>query len=296
MSDQGPKVLLAGMHFENNNFTRQLRNMGCQVFWWSASNPRRAMPAFCDAVLIAKCQISHEAHKLAKDTYISRGKPVFIADHSFSTVRERISNWLTYYQPVLSNDGGFQSPLVLKAGTNQVLPNKVLDQEVVSTLFLNTNQKETSMSAVEPHRGRIKGQANPKYSKDERKKFRRRLKELLLDGMLNRDELCAQLTKDGFKAPGGLPLTRQTVQSQCNHMGRIARVHRSPKQQRVVEQVESTMRSDSVGTTVNGTTVPQVSRDVGTNKRETEQAMMDLILEAELTPEQKVAMLKGLRT
>lgn len=87
------KVLIAGMQKPENQFKRALeRYPNVQIFW---TNPDPGLyNQDCDAVVIAKCMISHRKFWDVKDTYAKLGKPVFIADHSFSSIKERFEKFL----------------------------------------------------------------------------------------------------------------------------------------------------------------------------------------------------------
>lgn len=88
------KILLAGMHTTPNQFTRGIQNFGCHWVHWHGSSTREEMPTNCDAVVIAKCQISHAAFWKAKDAYLGMKKPMFISSHSFAEISSTLQQWL----------------------------------------------------------------------------------------------------------------------------------------------------------------------------------------------------------
>ncbi len=121
-----------------------------------------------------------------------------------------------------------------------------------------------------------------KYSLEDRKAIRKRIKQLIVDEkILSRETLCERLTAEGFTAPDGGPLKVQTVQSQCNYLGKVARItagyRRNPLHQ----------RPEFVG--------PEPTRVKQKHSESDRDVMTDLILGANLSPEKKIAMLKGLR-
>lgn len=83
-----PRVLVCGGHVRDNNFTRNVEDLGCTVDWHDA-RAGKPFPKFADAAVIAKFQCSHQGMWDVKQAYLKQNKPVFIADHSFSTIRER---------------------------------------------------------------------------------------------------------------------------------------------------------------------------------------------------------------
>lgn len=96
----GPRVLLAGMHTIPNQFTRALEAIGVRVEWFGGEdgNTRRSFPRFCEAVVIAKCQLSHKYFWEIKEAYGTQHKPVFIADHSYSTIRSAVEQWVAEWK------------------------------------------------------------------------------------------------------------------------------------------------------------------------------------------------------
>jgi hypothetical protein len=96
----GPRVLVVGGHIEDNQFVRNARALGCQVIWHNG-NPGKSFPHFCEALICAKYQLSHEGFWSAKAAY--KDKPTFIADHSWSTIKERFEFWVDEWE--LKNKG-----------------------------------------------------------------------------------------------------------------------------------------------------------------------------------------------
>ncbi len=100
----GPRVLLVGGHTEDTQFNRRIKELGCEVYW-SDGNKGRSFPMFCDALVCAKFQISHNGFWAAKEAY--KNRPTFIADHSWSTIKERfeafVSAWKLKNQPIIKH-------------------------------------------------------------------------------------------------------------------------------------------------------------------------------------------------
>ncbi len=96
----GPRVLVVGGHVMDNNFVRNVKSAGCVVYWHDGK-PGKSFPHFCDALICAKFQLSHEGFWSAKEAY--KGKPLFVADHSWSTIKERfdtyVTEWRSKHQP-----------------------------------------------------------------------------------------------------------------------------------------------------------------------------------------------------
>jgi len=85
------QVLMAGMHDLDNQFGRALRRYpGVEVIHTSPDPGE--FTADADAVVIVKCQLSHQKFWDVKAAY--KGKPVFITDLSFSPIKERFEKFL----------------------------------------------------------------------------------------------------------------------------------------------------------------------------------------------------------
>lgn len=86
------RILLAGMHYVPNQFTRGIQNLGCVWKHWHGE--RGNLPTDCDAVVIARCQIGHTPFWQAKEAYLEMKKPIFVSNHSFAEIAEPLTNWL----------------------------------------------------------------------------------------------------------------------------------------------------------------------------------------------------------
>lgn len=86
-------ILIAGMNYFPNQFSRKIENYGCDVEECSG-DPDGGIPTWPDAAIICKSHISHTKFDRVKQAFINAGKPVFIADHSFSTIKERVEAFL----------------------------------------------------------------------------------------------------------------------------------------------------------------------------------------------------------
>lgn len=88
-----PKILLAGMNRYPNQFSRKIEQLGCETVPLSG-DPGGHIPTDCEAVIITKCQSSHEKFYQVKDAYKALNKPVFITDFGFSPIKERFTEFL----------------------------------------------------------------------------------------------------------------------------------------------------------------------------------------------------------
>jgi hypothetical protein len=94
--DIRPRVLLAGMHTEENSFSRQIKKLGVEVIWQRYPG---GLPTFCDAAVITKAQCSHQLFWDTKELYGTKlKKPIFVVDHSFVTVKEKFETWLAEWR------------------------------------------------------------------------------------------------------------------------------------------------------------------------------------------------------
>lgn len=88
------KVLIAGMHYTPNQFTRGAHNLGLQWVHFKGKQPREHLPKDCNAAIIARCQISHGDFYRVKEEYLAMKKPIFVAVQSFSEIAEPMQEWL----------------------------------------------------------------------------------------------------------------------------------------------------------------------------------------------------------
>lgn len=89
-----PRVLLAGMHVFENNFTRQLQGLGCEVIWYDG-RPGKSFPHFCDFAVITTVQCSHHGKWAVQEAYKKLGKPCFTIAHSFSPIKGQVAQLVT---------------------------------------------------------------------------------------------------------------------------------------------------------------------------------------------------------
>jgi len=94
-----PRILLAGMNKFPNQFTRYLSAKGCEVVHVSG-DPGGHIPTDCEAVIITKCQISHEKFYKTKELYKDLDKPVFITDYGITPIKERLEAFLSKFPKV----------------------------------------------------------------------------------------------------------------------------------------------------------------------------------------------------
>lgn len=89
------KILLAGMQYLPNQFSRAIEKLGCEVV--HTNGDPGAFPRWCDAAVIAKTQIGHRKYLDVKNDYSTQGKVVFVCDHSFSTIKERFEEFVAEF-------------------------------------------------------------------------------------------------------------------------------------------------------------------------------------------------------
>lgn len=87
------------MNRSENQFTRFLEKKGCEVVHISGDAGGH-IPTDCEAVIITKCQTSHEKFWQVKDLYKDLDKPVFITDFGISPIRERLEQFLSKFPKV----------------------------------------------------------------------------------------------------------------------------------------------------------------------------------------------------
>ena len=144
----GPRVLVVGGHIEDNQFVRNARALGCQVIWHNG-NPGKSFPHFCEALICAKYQLSHDGFWASKASY--KDKPTFIADHSWSTIKERFEFFVDEWE--LKNKGKKQT--VMGVAMQQAANGKDNKPEV---------KVSTETEAVRPRRRRMtKAEIKSKY-------------------------------------------------------------------------------------------------------------------------------------
>ncbi len=85
------RILLAGMNYAPNQFTRNIEKLGCEVV--STSGDPGSFPKWCDAAIIAKCQCSHQKYWDVKNAYLQAKKPVFTAEN-FSSIGESVTEFV----------------------------------------------------------------------------------------------------------------------------------------------------------------------------------------------------------
>lgn len=83
------KILLAGMSYIPNNFTRAIESYGCSYEHVSGLEGRDKVPENCDAAIVAQGFCSHALMWETKGVYGKAGKPVFYAKGSgFSEIKD----------------------------------------------------------------------------------------------------------------------------------------------------------------------------------------------------------------
>ncbi len=189
----GPRILLAGGHIAESQFSRNLKALGCTVEWYDGK-PSRTFPRFCDALVVAKYQISHEGFWQAKAAY--KGKPMFIADHSWSTIKHKVEEYVAIWKhnnkPKTTILGEAMSKAINNNGNGTVVDaRKTIDGKDVSKL---------------PDTMRV-------WYSDE---MRDRIKQAVLahyNAGLGPIDAAKEMGKLGLTLAGGGPLTAQSVSS-----------------------------------------------------------------------------------
>ncbi len=104
------KVLLAGMNYLPNQFSRAIEKYGCECI--HTSGDPGDFPINCDIAVIAKGHISHAKHTAVKDGYKNLGKPFLIASNGFSEIKERFEELLAMkdLKSATSTSFGTRSP------------------------------------------------------------------------------------------------------------------------------------------------------------------------------------------
>lgn len=85
------RVLVAGLKFEDNQFTRALRKQyGVDPMWTDPDS--RSFPKNADLVIAVTAQLARSKLQAVREAY--EGKPVFIANQGFSEIKEQFDNFL----------------------------------------------------------------------------------------------------------------------------------------------------------------------------------------------------------
>ncbi len=78
------RIVLAGMKECPNQFSRGIERAGCEVIHLGTYN--KPIPSWADAVVVAKCQVSHALFWAAKDWAKRNNKPMFVTNDSFAKI------------------------------------------------------------------------------------------------------------------------------------------------------------------------------------------------------------------
>ncbi len=195
----GPRVLLVGGHVTPNQFSRQLEALGCRVEWHDGK-PGKAFPKFCDALVCTKFQLSHDGFWQAKAAY--KGKPLFVADHSWSTIKERfevfVTDWkLTNNKKTNNSMGVAMSKAFIRRDGEDKKP------EIYKRLDFNAANRDVS---------KLPEHMRQWYTPE----MKQKIKETVIahfNAGLGPQEAADQMNKLGLTLADGRKLTSQSVSS-----------------------------------------------------------------------------------
>lgn len=181
----GPRILVCGGHNDLQQFVRNVEALQCKVDWVNG-DPSDRFPKFCDAAVIAKFQLSHAKFWAVKEAYTKQGKQVFIADHSWSTIKERFEKFVTEYKQINP-----QQTTILGAAMQKAIA------------------KETPTQEWEPRKTNIE-RMRIQYPPGVRDKIFKAVSEHFRAGM-SCSESAAQLNRIGLTLADGRPIAASNV-------------------------------------------------------------------------------------
>lgn len=146
------RILLAGMNYMPNQFTRNIEALGCEVI--HTSGDPGAFPRWCDAVVIAKCQDKFWA---VKNDYLKQKKQVFIADN-FSSIRERFEKYVNGRRVIDAQRTSFGHAM-LKVG---LVKDHELIEHTVEQIKTETKKEEVMLKVKNGFNGPPKYNYDPK--------------------------------------------------------------------------------------------------------------------------------------
>ena len=93
MAGTNPRVLVAGLFREDNQFTRTLKkNYGCDVVWTNLDHP--TFPTDAEVVVIVTSHINTAKILKIKEAYKELKTPILVAAQGFSDIKETFENYL----------------------------------------------------------------------------------------------------------------------------------------------------------------------------------------------------------
>lgn len=92
------KVLVAGLHKHDNNFTRRVTELGCEPLF-SDGDPGKNFPTDADVVIFLTTYLSHSKYYAIKGYYKKAGKQIFEARGGWSSIEQRFMAYLADHQP-----------------------------------------------------------------------------------------------------------------------------------------------------------------------------------------------------
>jgi hypothetical protein len=93
MSEQRIRVLIAGVAYKPNQFTRAVERYGCEAVHISGDTDAN-FPRFCDAAICVSSYMSHQHYWQVKQSYKEAGKPVWLTGVGFSQIQEHFEKFL----------------------------------------------------------------------------------------------------------------------------------------------------------------------------------------------------------
>lgn len=183
------KVLIAGIHYFPNQFSRAVQNYGVEV----VHMPKKDyFPTDCEAVILCKAQMGHDFFWAAKEAFSNRS--VFIAHAGFSSIKERFEAFL--------KEKGKLKPF------NPVVVADADEQPLVTTT--TTEEQEPSVSAA----------TRKNYERMDPEEMSRAKKIIheCINSSFSREEVLEMLKSEGIKKPG-LPMSVAWISGIANLSG-----------------------------------------------------------------------------
>lgn len=178
------RVLLAGMKLAQNQFSRAIEKYGCEVVH---TNPDPGgFPVNCDAVVVAKCHLSHQKFWDVREAY--KDKPIFYAVNGFSEIKEAFEMYVNQ-----------QNVVVRKAGSQDII--RPQQPKRPAEPF---NQPKVVQEKLEAEDETVSRRISPKS--EEGRQHTKRIRKIVqecLDANMSNSEIADMLHAEGLYKHNG---------------------------------------------------------------------------------------------
>jgi hypothetical protein len=206
MNNRRLSILVVGIDYAPNQFTRRVEKYGCKavhIDGGKLNGGREGFPLFCDAVIMVSSNMSHQRYHSVKEGYKARQKPIWLVGHSFSQIQHKFEEWLKISR-------GFVYPP--KATLADVMPEEVLE---IKPVIESKEENVTVTRGAPPRERRV-------FSDEER----RLIDSVIMDCQdkgIRGDAMADELNRRGPKKLSGTPWNRIDIYARVAALDRKAR-------------------------------------------------------------------------